>query len=114
MVRRSVRASSPLCSDSIRDGTSNTFMIGEDIPSENNWSAWAYANATTATCAIPPNAFNGNPGDWPNNYSFHSKNTNGLQFALADGHVAFITNSIALTTYRWLGSMNGGEVISLP
>ena len=39
----------------ITDGTSNTFMLGEDIPSLNCWCAWPYANDATGTCAIPPN-----------------------------------------------------------
>src|SRR5262249_56257740 len=39
----------------ITDGTSNTFLIGEDIPHLNCWSAWPYANDAISTCAIPPN-----------------------------------------------------------
>src|SRR5262249_7312589 len=39
----------------IKDGTSNTFMIGEDIPHLNCWSAWPYANDAISTCGIPPN-----------------------------------------------------------
>ncbi|HYT93655.1 MAG TPA: DUF1559 domain-containing protein, partial [Gemmataceae bacterium] len=40
---------------SIRDGTSNTFMIGEDIPTKNLWCSWPYCNNAVATCAIYPN-----------------------------------------------------------
>ena len=37
------------------DGTANTFMLGEDIPSINAWCDWPYFNHATGTCAIPPN-----------------------------------------------------------
>src|SRR5207249_586761 len=30
--------------DRITDGTSNTFMIGEDLPEKNRWTAWSYSN----------------------------------------------------------------------
>ena len=41
---------------SIRDGLSNTFMIGEALPSRTKWCSWAYANNACGTCAIAPNA----------------------------------------------------------
>src|SRR5262249_8415882 len=28
----------------VTDGSSNTFMIGEDLPAKNNWCSWPYAN----------------------------------------------------------------------
>ena len=103
----------------ISDGTSNTFMVGEDLPSMNVHCAWPFANTATGTCAIAPNArqANGVPypmGQWPNVYSFHSMHTGGLQFANADGSVHFISNTILLPTYRALATMRGGEVVSLP
>jgi prepilin-type N-terminal cleavage/methylation domain-containing protein/prepilin-type processing-associated H-X9-DG protein len=102
---------------SVPDGTSNTFFVGEDIPSLNAHCTWPYANGSLGTCAIPPNQntpYGG--GDiysgWPDLYSFRSRHTGGLQFAFADGSVHFISQSIALTTYRALASRNGGEVIN--
>jgi prepilin-type N-terminal cleavage/methylation domain-containing protein len=101
------------------DGLSSTFLIGEDVPEKNRHCSWPYANGSTGTCAIGPNAkqLNGteySPDDWGNAYSFRSRHTSGLQFALADGSVHFITDSIPLTLYRALGSANGGEVATLP
>ena len=56
----------------IRDGLSNTFMIGEDVPELIRWNAWPYSNGANGTCAIPPNTGitipplgPGNNGDWP-------------------------------------------------
>jgi prepilin-type N-terminal cleavage/methylation domain-containing protein/prepilin-type processing-associated H-X9-DG protein len=111
---------------SITDGTSNTFLIGEDLPSLSQWcGSWAYANNVSGTCAIYLNANqtaglgineqNATNGDWPDNYGFGSGHTAGANFAYADGHVSFVTNSIAMTTtYRYLSTMRGGEVVSPP
>lgn len=103
----------------IRDGTSATFMVGEDVPAITQWCSWPYANNATGTCAIPPNVkrpdgTNYPPGNWQNNESFRSRHPGGLQFAFADGSVAFIQETIALPTYRALATINGREVVSLP
>ena len=105
------------------DGTSNTFMIGEDIPALNSHCAWPYSNTANGTCAIPPNlgigliqppGVNVNRGTWQNVYSFRSRHAGGLQFAMADGHVVFVDQDINLAIYRALASINGREVVSLP
>lgn len=36
----------------ITDGTSHTFLLGEDVPELNRWLSWPYANNTYGTCAI--------------------------------------------------------------
>ena len=100
------------------DGLSNTLMIGEDIGAMNIHNAWYYANGANGTCAIPLNnamragqpGFN-NPGDWPNVYSFRSRHTGGANFALGDGSIRFVRDSIDLTTYRNAASWSGGEVL---
>jgi prepilin-type N-terminal cleavage/methylation domain-containing protein len=108
----------------VLDGTSNTFMVGEDIPDMNIHCAWPYSNTANGTCGVPPNtavqtqykcnsAVSNNfcPGDWPNVYSFRSRHTAGLQFALADGSVRFVSEGIQLATYRALATVRGGEVV---
>jgi prepilin-type N-terminal cleavage/methylation domain-containing protein/prepilin-type processing-associated H-X9-DG protein len=105
----------------ITDGTSNTFMIGEDVPEMILWNEWSHANGANGTCAIPPNTgiTIGTPklgpsdnGNWPDRYSFRSRHPGGLQFALADGSARFIGDSIPLQTYRALATIRGGEVAS--
>ena len=49
--------------------------------------------------------------DWPEIYSFRSRHDGGLQFAFADGSVHFISQGIALKTYRALATIGAGEVI---
>jgi prepilin-type N-terminal cleavage/methylation domain-containing protein len=104
----------------ILDGTSNTFMIGEDVPELIAWNAWAYSNGATATCAIPPNVGitipplgTANWGDWPNRYSFRSHHTAGLNFALADGSVRFVSETVPLQVYRAMATISGGETLEL-
>jgi len=61
------------------------------------------------------------PNDWFKNdaacqnlgqYGFRSFHSGGGNFAMADGSVKFIKNSVNLNTYRALGTRAGGEVIS--
>ncbi len=104
---------------SIRDGTSNTFMIGEAIPTKNQWCSWPYFNGATATCGIYPNCKTPTGGefgigDWNNVYSFRSYHTGGLQFAMGDASVHFISDGIAISIYRALATRNGGEPVSVP
>ncbi len=107
----------------ITDGTSNTLMIGEDMSQFIIWNAWPYPNGAIGTCAIPPNTGNkiGDPDTgivapginrWPTRYSFRSNHAGGLQFAMADGSVRFVSESIALLTYRALATRAGGEVVA--
>jgi prepilin-type N-terminal cleavage/methylation domain-containing protein/prepilin-type processing-associated H-X9-DG protein len=100
----------------IKDGTSNTFMIGEDNHAfDQHCGGWAYPNYANATCAIPLNYTGGsNYGDWGNRYSFHSNHTGGANFALADGSVRFISDGIDLATYRGLATINGAEPVTTP
>ncbi len=105
----------------ILDGTSNTFMIGEDIGELNTHNGWSYSNHATGTCAIPLNnalrpgqpGFN-NPGDWQNVYSFRSRHTGGANFAMADGSVRFVSETIDIGVYRALATRAGGEAVNLP
>jgi prepilin-type N-terminal cleavage/methylation domain-containing protein/prepilin-type processing-associated H-X9-DG protein len=107
----------------IADGTSNTLMVGEDMGIYVNWNWWAYPNGACGTVAIPPNVgnrigdpdvgFDGNkPGRWPTRYSFRSAHAGGVQFALADGSVRLIRDSIPLAVYRAMGTRAGGEVFN--
>jgi prepilin-type processing-associated H-X9-DG protein len=80
---------------------------------------WAYSNNATGTCATYPNAVQTNGqnflvNDWPDNWSFHSGHTNGVQFAMVDGSVHFIDNGIQPAIYRALATRSGGEQASVP
>ena len=100
----------------ITDGTSGTFMIGEDIPSINAHCTWPYANGVGGTTAVPPN-WNKRPNgtlydpynDWPHLYSFRSRHPGGVQFATADGAVRFLPQTMSLAAYRAMGTYAAGD-----
>jgi len=110
----------PLSIPLIKDGTSNTLMIGEDMYTKNYHTGWPFFNYSTVTCAIPLNAVNPATNlpyantDWPDVYSFHSNHPNGANFATADASVHYITNDIDLTLYRNLATFDGGEQAGIP
>lgn len=97
----------------IKDGLSNTFMIGEDVPEKNRWCSWPYASHTYGTCAIPPNYNGSNPMNWYDTHSFRSSHPGGLQFGMADGSVQFIKSDISLSVYRGLSTINGKERVTV-
>ena len=109
----------------IADGTSNTFMIGEDIPHLNCWSAWPYANTAIGTCAIPPNTvLEKNYGIcdaaavtansvWQYTFGFASRHPGGLNFAYADGTVHYISQAIDMPTYWAMSTITGGETLQI-
>ena len=95
-------------------------MIGEDLGERNIPNAWSYSNGANGTCSIPLNnamtpgqpGYN-LPGDWPNVYSFRSNHTQGANFAMADGSVRFVRDSIPLDNYRAAASIDGKETLNL-
>jgi hypothetical protein len=117
----------------VQDGTANTLMIGETVPRWCTHTWWYHFNGTTATVAVPLNVkaqllmqgtqscqtgnriadLNCAQNDWPNNYSFFSLHPGGAQFCLGDGSVRFISDTIALVTYRSLGTMQNSESVAL-
>ena len=74
-----------------------------------------YLNANQ-TSGLGPTEQNDTNGDWGDNYGFASAHIGygGANFAFCDGHVQFIMNSISMTTtYRWLGTAQGGESVEI-
>jgi len=106
---------SPTRMRDLTDGTSNTYIIGEAMPGWSQWNWWYNPNAVTATTAIPLNRVlkvAKNIGNWPDNYSFASRHVGGGQFALGDGSVRFVSDSIDTFTYRAFSTISSGEVTS--
>ncbi len=120
----------------IRDGTTNVIMLGEteSAPGSNVGSntfagTWASSfrtagnvpgsacggSSASGSCSIPTglcatmNPINTpSPGDlnWPT--TFGSDHPGGCMFALGDGSVHFLSESIDLATYRSLGIRDDG------
>ena len=128
---------------SVTDGTSNTLMVAERIPSYDLfWGWWDYPTVyDTRTAARASSPFYGSNGLNPNKpcptpcpmksgtvldqcvfnapNSFHAGG--GANFALGDASVRFISNSAGnsiiggsnRTIIEAMGSRNGGEIFSL-
>jgi prepilin-type N-terminal cleavage/methylation domain-containing protein/prepilin-type processing-associated H-X9-DG protein len=114
---------------SVTDGMSNTLLVGEVLPwQDNNNEMYGHTGVGSGT-TMPINFFTGlyNTGANPcggfgttnwacrESYStrgFKSSHPGGANFLLADGHVQFLKASISPFTYNALGSRAGGEVIS--
>ena len=105
----------------IIDGSSNTFLLGEiawfDADSYRSWLRGCGGNATGFYCggcknvefAINSTAWTtGADGDL-NRVSFGSMHPGGSQFAMCDGSVRFINQSVDMVVYLATASMNGRE-----
>ena len=100
----------------ITDGTSNTLMVGEDVPEYNYHSVAFYGNGDYASCNVPLNYMPDppNPSDWPNVISFRSRHAGGAHFCMADGSVRFFNDTIDHALYRHLSTKAGGEPVQAP
>lgn len=98
----------------IRDGASNTFAIGETVMEWTRWNWWFHSNSAAATCAIPLNwgMLERDENDWTNNNGFMSRHAAGANFALADGSVRFVSESLDLQVYRAIATIQGAEVVA--
>ena len=125
--------------DDIRDGTTNTVLVMEvrqgqntnDLRGLNTWGPGCgctthYTPNTTVPeyldCGWCPTerqtierwpcqpATSANPVQC----SARSYHPGGVLTALGDGSVHFFSDSINVDTWRWLGTIAGGEVVTLP
>ena len=121
------------------DGTSNTFLVGENSPNYNGQLTWTSGHGAWAGTHIPLNwltkykdgqvdpsdgtvcsvAYLGNVTQakfcYRNQFyiwGFKSKHPGGGNFAMADGSVKFIKQTIHPRIYNAIGTRNVGEVIS--
>jgi prepilin-type N-terminal cleavage/methylation domain-containing protein/prepilin-type processing-associated H-X9-DG protein len=113
------------------DGTSNTLLLGETLPDQRhgrvapNWAKQVVS--TLATTIIPinqmtdyvnPDGCTAAPDRYFDNYNaadgFKSWHRGGANFALADGSVRFLIQTIDHQSFQYLGCRNDGQVVSLP
>ena len=109
--------------DQVTDGTSNTLMMGEDLPEYNNHSAAFYSNGDWGSCNIPLNYMPDppTPASWWYVMSFRSRHPGGAFFCLADGSVRFLSETIdsncsatRIGLYQQLSTRAGGEPVTVP
>jgi prepilin-type N-terminal cleavage/methylation domain-containing protein len=100
---------------SISDGTSNTYLVGETdfkpmgVPSTTLGGVWAYGyiGFSWGTTFHPFNKHNHTSTPYG---AFRSEHTGGGSFALADGSVRFVSETITPTVYNAFATRAGGEI----
>lgn len=110
----------------IPDGSSNTILIGEKVISSDDRGWASGTRSTLRNTGTLPNAqvpaynynagYGNNPGDADESApgyvgGFHSRHAGGVQAALADGSVRFISENINPQTYQQLGDRADGGMI---
>jgi prepilin-type N-terminal cleavage/methylation domain-containing protein len=113
----------------IRDGATNTIMIGEvqrlwgKIDSTGLWGhrsqdGWAVGGVATTfnTSVLSTTDVFANPGGINNGFfeSAGSEHVGGAQFCMADGSVTLLSEHISPTVLSALGTRNGHEVVAVP
>ncbi|MCA9266001.1 MAG: DUF1559 domain-containing protein [Planctomycetales bacterium] len=96
----------------VRDGLSNTIMLGEIVQSDT-WESsntWSYALVHADCLRSTRNPINSRPGSGVvldrQNGAFGSQHPRGAIFAFADGHVDFINDDIELDIYQALSTID--------
>ena len=119
----------------ITDGTSNTMAVSETLVGAlSNTNPGSVTACTGGGTNLPTRGYSwyyGSTATWqyntirpPNpsaidcerqgfqiNMAARSKHTGGVQAALADGSVRFVSENINLTTWQWLGNRADGQVL---
>ena len=102
---------------SITDGTSNTLMVGEmswdNEITGTRYRSWVRGPSApdgwVAGAKNVANSINTPSIAVFNDIAMGSAHTGGANFAMADGSVRFLRDTIPLATYRSLASRDGGE-----
>jgi prepilin-type processing-associated H-X9-DG protein len=107
---------------SVTDGTSNTFLIGETdfdargTTTTDMGSVWAYGYYIGYSYGTTFRKFNDHNVVSPDTTygHFRSMHNGGANFALCDGSVRFVPETIDALTYAAAATRAGGEVTQLP
>ena len=104
--------------EDVTDGTSNTFALGEiswnDYKAYRSWIRGSTLNGTAqGSCKNVRDPINAGLTYSFNDGAFGSQHPGGAQFALCDGSVTFISETVHDAVFLSTASRNGGEVYTL-
>lgn len=107
------------------DGTSNTFLTGEQLPNISTHQMLFHSHTNVGTTYYPPNYHRilgiindsdhfktGNEVDAEN--GFKSEHPGGLQMGMVDGSARFVSDTIDYRLWVFLGDRGDGEPVALP
>ena len=100
----------------VRDGLSNTMMLGE-VTLSDTWESsntWSYALVNADCLRTTANPLNTRPGAGQylierQNGAFSSRHPGGAIFCFADGHVRFVVDGIEMAVYQSASTIHGNE-----
>jgi len=99
----------------IRDGTSQTFLVGEmkDPPAPTTLRRWfcGYGTLSLRRTGVPMHIYPAIQGTYAKCLDFGSHHEGGAFFCFADGQVRFISENIDAGTYAALGTRAGNELL---
>ncbi|MDY0168771.1 MAG: DUF1559 domain-containing protein [Thermoguttaceae bacterium] len=112
----------------IRDGTSNTLLVGESTTFTNTGyrTFWAYSFAYYTQSGATDQSrtlwgdfdrcveADGAGGDVPCKRGWGGLHSGGVNFALCDGSVRFLGDSIDMALFGALATIAGGEAVQVP
>jgi prepilin-type N-terminal cleavage/methylation domain-containing protein len=120
---------------SFTDGTSNTLLMSEYLralsANDNDWrgdihnddGVFRFHTINTPNSTVPDNVgwaiTNADPvympvnATTPQHNAARSRHPGGVHVAMGDGTCRFVSNSVALATWRAMGTMDGNEVFTL-
>lgn len=118
---------------SVTDGTSNTLMAGEctffDVTRRATFWAYTYASYNQSSLTAQSRTLNayynrcwrpdgrnvgGTGGDNPCKRGWGSGHPNGVNFAMGDGSVRFVSFNTNINVLIRMATLGGGEVANIP
>jgi prepilin-type N-terminal cleavage/methylation domain-containing protein len=102
----------------VRDGLSNTLMLGETIPAHCMWNVAFGDNFSVTSTNTPLNLMEDGGTSWANWFrtcGFKSRHASGIVlFAMGDASVQSLNESIDFQIFNQLGTRAGNDVVSIP
>jgi prepilin-type processing-associated H-X9-DG protein len=110
------------------DGTSKTFLIGENLPIYSTFMMYFSGHMNVATTNSPPNYYKVNAEGCPKQPTeryrdapcyaymagFNSLHPGGVNICLTDGSVRFVSETIDYMVYNYLGNRSDGMTYPSP